>query len=147
MAVMAHDGAITQACSQGHLELNPFLPLVADALLDSLDLLGRACGILRKHCVEGLAADEERCRRQVANATASLTALVERLGYRAASEAAAVARAEGRGIREVVVGRKLLTAEEYDRLTAPENVMRLGHAQKGRAAHGEDDGPRREEGR
>jgi aspartate ammonia-lyase len=130
MAVIAHDAAITQACAAGHMELNPFLPLIADALLDSLDLLRNACHILRKHCVEGLAADEERCRRHVANATAGLTALIEKLGYKAATELAAAARAEGRGIREVAVERKLLTAGEYDHLTAPESVMRLGHATK-----------------
>ena len=50
------------ACASGSLELNPFLPLVAACLLESLDLLARADDILRRHCVEGLEADEARCR-------------------------------------------------------------------------------------
>ena len=132
MAVIAHDAAVTQACAAGHMELNAFMPLIADALLDSLDLLRNACHILRKHCVEGITADEARCRRHVANATASLTALIEMVGYKAATELAAAARTEARTIREVALERKLLTPEEYDRLTAPESVMRLGHAARRR---------------
>ena len=53
------------ACGLGSLELNPFLPLVADCLLESLDLLARACEILRRYCVEGIEADEARCAAHV----------------------------------------------------------------------------------
>ena len=62
MRVIGHDATITMACAAGSLELNPFLPLVADCLLESLDLLARADDILRRHCIEGLEADEARCR-------------------------------------------------------------------------------------
>ena len=53
MAVMANDQAIAQACSLGSLELNPFLPLVADALLGGLDLLRNSCSIFRRLCSPG----------------------------------------------------------------------------------------------
>ena len=126
MMVMAHDQAITQACALGNLELNPFLPLVADALLNSLDLLANACSILYRFCVVGLEADEERCRRQVDGATASVTALVERIGYQAAQEVAAAAAAAGQSVREVVLERGLLREGEFETLVSPENVTRLG---------------------
>jgi len=126
MAVMANDQAITMACSLGNLELNPFLPLVADALLGSLDLLERACTIFRKHCVEGLRANEARCRAGVESATAGLTALVEKIGYEAASTVAAEARATGRSPREVAVARGLVTEAEYAALVSAEAVTRLG---------------------
>jgi len=126
MVVMANDQAIAQAVSMGSLELNPFLPLVADALLSSLDLLTGACSILARFCVEGLQADEERCRRNVLNATASVTSLVGEIGYKAAEEIAEAARREQRSVREVVIETGILTAEQFDRLISPENVMRLG---------------------
>jgi aspartate ammonia-lyase len=130
MVVCANDQAITQACSLGNLELNAFLPLVADALLGSLDLLTRACSILRRHCVAGLEANDERCRRTVQDAQAALTALVEPLGYHAASEVARAAHAEGRSIREIVLARGLMTAEAFDQWVSPERVMRLGFPPK-----------------
>ena len=71
MLVMANDQAIAQACAMGNLELNAFLPLIADALLGSLDLLRNACRIFREHCVAGIEADEARCRSHVEGATAT----------------------------------------------------------------------------
>ncbi len=124
--VMANDQAITTACASGNLELNPFLPLVADALLESLDLLERGCTLLRTGCVEGLEADRARCRRHVESATATVTALLPAIGYTAATEVARQARAEGRTVREVALERGLLRAEAFDALVAPEAVTRLG---------------------
>lgn len=59
--VAAHDMEITMAGSIGNLELNAFLPLIMDALLDSLDLLTESVVRLKESCVEGIEACEERC--------------------------------------------------------------------------------------
>jgi aspartate ammonia-lyase len=126
LQVMANDQALTMACSLGNLELNAFLPLVADTLLGSLDLLTRACAIFYRFCVVGLEPDEARCREHVEGATATVTALVERLGYTRAAEVAETARAERKTIRQVVVEQGLLTAAEFDELVSPESVTRLG---------------------
>ena len=126
MAVMANDQAIFMACSMGNLELNPFLPIIADSLLGSLDLLARACMIFRKFCVEGIEANEARCHEHVSGATAALTALVEKIGYEAASRVAAEARASGKNVCEVAAARGLITADECRTLTSPESVTRLG---------------------
>lgn len=126
MAVMANDQAITMASSLGNLELNAFLPLIADSLLGSLDLLANACSIFRRLCVAGLEADEERCRRHVDGATATLTALVDRIGYSAAQEVAVEAAATGAGVRRVVIERGSLTAEDFDEMVSAESVTKLG---------------------
>ena len=115
------------ACASGCLELNPFLPLVALCLLDSLDLLANACGILRSHCVEGIAADEDRCRERVDGSTAVATALVPLIGYERACAVAREARETGRAIVEVVVSSGLLTAAELEKAIEPEAVCRLGN--------------------
>lgn len=126
MAVMSNDQSITLAASLGNLELNAFLPLIADSLLGSLDLLANACSILRRLCVAGLDADEEKCRSHVEGATATLTALVDRVGYQSAQEVAAEARESGRSIRQVAVERGLVTAEEFEEIVSAESVTRLG---------------------
>ena len=131
MLVMANDNAIAQACAAGSLELNPFLPLVAHCLLDSLDLLARAAGILCRHCVQGMTADEERCRAQVNASTAVVTALVERVGYQAASAIAHKASERRCSIREVVLADGILPEHELDELTTPESVCRLGSPERG----------------
>ncbi|MBK9795941.1 MAG: aspartate ammonia-lyase [Holophagaceae bacterium] len=121
---IAHDHALTFAASLGSLELNPFLPLVAHSLLESLDLLARACSILRSHCVEGLEADEERCRRHVENGTAAATALLPVLGYEATC--ALVARSQGRSLKEQGIQEGLFTEAQFRELTSPEAVNQLG---------------------
>ena len=126
LAVMAHDQAIFVACSLGSLELNAFLPLIADALLTSIDLLANGCAILRRHCVEGIEADRERCARHVETATATATALVEAVGYEMAQALAAAAQSDGRTLREHALERGLLDGAAFDRLIAPEAVTRLG---------------------
>jgi len=130
IAVMAHDHALTLACSLGNLELNAFLPLVADCLLSSIELLTNACDVFRRLCVEGIEADEKHCRSRVNNATASVTALVSLIGYAKAEEIALQAATEGKSIRDVVVARGVLSGAEFDQLLTPEAVMRLGSPTK-----------------
>ena len=81
LAITAHDQALTSACAMGNLELNPFLPLVADSLLSSLDLARNACRIFAQQCVDDLQANAARCAQHVDTATATVTALVDLLGY------------------------------------------------------------------
>jgi aspartate ammonia-lyase len=126
MLVMGNDQVIAQACAMGNFELNAFMPLIADALLSSLDLLRNACRIFRMHCVAGIEADEARCRAHVEGATALLTSLVEVMGYEKAEEIGRRAKAEGKRIRDVAVEQEFLSAEEFERLISPESVSRLG---------------------
>ncbi|MBN1867070.1 aspartate ammonia-lyase [Candidatus Sumerlaeota bacterium] len=132
MVAMANDQAIAQAAAMGNLELNAFLPLIADKLLESIDLLARGCDTLRRHCVAGLEADEARCRRHVEGATATATALIETIGYEKAQAIVERSRKKGRTIREVAIESGALTQQEFDRLVSPENVTRLGSKREGR---------------
>ena len=103
MMVMGYDATIAQAAAAGSLELNPFLPLVAACLLESLLLLQRACLMLRRSCVEGIEADEAACRRHVEASTAAATALVPVLGYDAACEVVKAATESGATVRTAAV--------------------------------------------
>jgi aspartate ammonia-lyase len=126
MLVIGHDASLSLACASGSLELNPFLPLVAMCLLESIELLARADDILARHCVAGLEADEQRCRQHVEGSTAMVTALVPALGYEQASAVAVESRRRGCTIRQVVREMNLLSDAEIDALVAPEAVCRLG---------------------
>lgn len=126
MMTIGYDATLTMACAAGCLELNPFLPLVAACLLESLRLLTNADDILCRHCVAGIEADEARCRAHVEGSTATLTALLPAIGYERAAQIAERARATGKLIREVVVGDGILTAAQFDELISPEAVCRLG---------------------
>ena len=129
LLVAGYDATIATACGLGSLELNAFFPLIADCLLQSLSLLAHSCEILRRYCVEGIEADEERCAAHVRASSAAATALVPEIGYEAASEVAREAEARSRTIRDVALERGLVTAEQYDELLSAEAVCRLGTPQ------------------
>ncbi len=132
MLVMGFDQTIAQACSRGDLELNAFLPLTADCLLQGIDLLTRACAILRERCVSGLEANAVQCGKHVDGATAAATALVAELGYEQAGAIARNAGARGVSIREQVIQEGVLSPEAFDALVTPEAVCRLGMPEKHR---------------
>jgi aspartate ammonia-lyase len=126
--VMAEDHALTQAAQQGQLELNAFAPLMAQALLESIELLINAGKMFRARCVEGIEADAARCAAHVDASWCAVTALVPAVGYEAATAIAARVRAEGIGLRKAATESGLLSLEELDRLLSPEAMTALGHA-------------------
>jgi aspartate ammonia-lyase len=126
MTVMGYDLMITQAVGAGNLELSQFLPLVADALLSSLDLLTSTCDIFARLCVSSIEANLENCQRHVRNATATITALVDHIGHHEADLLAAASRCEGKSIRQLVIERGLMTEAEFDQLVSAERAMQLG---------------------
>jgi aspartate ammonia-lyase len=126
MRFWGQDAAITAACSQGQLELNPFLPLVADALLDGVEVLARADRLLATLCVAGLEPDRERCRAHLRGAAATATALLPRLGHARVEELAERSRRTGRPVEELAAEAGWLTPEELEQWLSPEAVCRLG---------------------
>ena len=86
MRVIADDSAITLAASHGELELNAFLPLIADSLLEELSLLKNAVRLFRERCVELLEPDADRCRELLDASAARATAYTPVLGYDAVAE-------------------------------------------------------------
>jgi len=126
IVVMAHDQTIAFAAASGSLELNPFLPLIAECLLESCSLLSRSCEILRRNCVVGIEADEARCRAHVEGSTATATALLPKLSYETVCRLLEVAAKTGRSIRQTAIAEGFLTAAEFDELVSPEAVCRLG---------------------
>ena len=131
--VIGHDTAVTFATSQGNLELNPFLPLIADCLLNDFDLLGNACMMMSKYCIQGIEADTDKCRQGVASSTALITAMVARIGYDRACQIGIDAVNEGKPIKQKLLELNLLTEEECEALTSASAVR---STMADRARHG-----------
>jgi fumarate hydratase class II len=85
----------------GFLELNVSMPLLGACLLESTLLLANAAGVLRRKCVEGIGANEERCRELIELSLSMVTALAPRIGYEAAAAIAKESVASGRSVREL----------------------------------------------
>ena len=125
--VMGNDQVIAHACSAGNLELNQFTPLIADAFLENLTLLINASVFFREHCVAGIIANEEVCKKNVENSTATITALIPKIGYEKASEIVKIAKNEFLSIKEAAIKSKYILEEDFNELITPESVCKLGN--------------------
>ncbi len=125
--IIGNDQVITHACSSGNLELNQYLPLIANNILHSLSILSNATKLFHEKCVAGITANEEVCKKSVENSTATVTALIPLIGYNKACEIVKIAREKNLTIRESAVELDCISMEEFDNLISPEAVCRLGN--------------------
>ncbi|MCC3380974.1 aspartate ammonia-lyase [Paenibacillus sp. UY79] len=126
MRVIAEDAAITLAAASGQLELNAFLPLIAESLLESLHILSNAVRLFEERCVRGLAIDEARCTANLSNSAVMASALVAELGYDEAASIASAAIAQGCTPQDIAEARGLLTRSRIDQLCHPYTVTKPG---------------------
>jgi fumarate hydratase class II len=117
--VVGNDAAITVGGLSGNFELNVMKPVIAYNLLQQLTLLANAARMLADTCVAGLLADAARCRELVDKSFALVTALNTRIGYDLAAEIAKESVATGRSVGEIARERRVLPADELDRLLDP----------------------------
>jgi fumarate hydratase, class II len=113
--VMGNDAAIAFGGSQGNFELNVYMPLIADRLLESIRLLSHVSTLFSERCVRGIEADEERCRTYAESSPAIVTALNPIIGYERASKVVKESLRSGRTLREVLIEDEGLTPEALDR--------------------------------
>jgi len=103
--VIGNDACVAFAGSQGNLELNVMMPVMARNLLESARLLAAAARLLADKVVEGAEADVARCREYAESSPAIVTPLNRYLGYEEAASIAKQALLERRTIRDVVLER------------------------------------------
>jgi aspartate ammonia-lyase len=124
--VIGCDATVAAAAEAGQLELNVMMPVIAWNALHASTILSASLEVLRTRCVEGLEADEVRCRELLDRSTAAATALSPFIGYAATADLAKTAVATGRSLRELVLERGLLSPEELDRVLSVESMTRPG---------------------
>lgn len=122
--VVGNDLTVTMAVEAGQLELNVMEPVIALSLFESIDMLRNGMKTFTYRCINGITANEERCRAYVQNSIGLVTALNPVLGYEACTQLAKEALETNRGVYELVVEKKLLSPEDLNRLLDPRNMIR-----------------------
>jgi len=122
--VIGNDLTVTLAAEAGQLELNVMEPIIAQSIFESIEMLKNGMVTLRHRCVEGITANEERCRTMVERSIGLVTALVPKLGYEICSELAKEALESNRGVYELVLEKNLLSKKQLDQLLAPEKMIK-----------------------
>ncbi len=124
--VLGNDVAIGIAGSQGHLELNVYKPVIANAFLQSCRLIGDAAGSFEAHCARGIEADGKRIAALVESSLMLVTALAPHIGYDRAAEIAKKAHHEGSTLREAALALGYVTSPQFDEWVRPDAMTRPG---------------------
>lgn len=114
--VIGNDTAVMMAGGAGQLELNVMMPIIAHNLFESMQVLIGAVRAFTDRCVVGIEANREKAEGWLARNAILVTALNPVIGYLKGAEVAKEAMATNRTIKEVVVEKGYLSAEEADRL-------------------------------
>ena len=134
--VLGNDQTIALATQAGQLELNVMMPIIAYNLLQSLQVMTNGIRAFSTWCVEGIEANEARCRRLAESSIGLATALNPYIGYAAAAKVAQEALARGVSLRQVVLEHGYLTAEQLDAVLDPFTMTEPGIPGKERGADG-----------
>jgi fumarate hydratase class II len=121
--VFGNHATIAFAGASGQLELNVYKPVIIYALLQSIDLLAGAMASLDERCVRGIAVNEKRIREDLGRSLMTVTALNPRIGYDAAARIAKLAHEKDLSLRQAAVELAILSAEEFDELVKPEEMV------------------------
>ena len=126
--VIGCDTTICTAAEAGQLELNVMMPVIAWNAIHAATILRTSMDALRARCVDGIEADEQRCRELMERSTAVATALSPYIGYAKTAQIAKESVKSGRPIRELVLEQGLMEASQLDRVLSAEVMTRPGIA-------------------
>lgn len=121
--VIGNDTTVTMGSEAGQMQLNVMEPIIAYAVMESVQFLKQGVDVLRIKCVSGITANRERCAEMVKNSIGIVTALNPFIGYNNSSRIAKMAQESGRGVYELVLEEKLLSKDKLDDILSPENMI------------------------
>ncbi|MEN6373642.1 MAG: aspartate ammonia-lyase [Smithella sp.] len=128
--VIANDGIINDTAARGTFQINEFLPLLAHALLESLDLLININKIIAAH-VRGITADSDNCRVYFEHSPMIITALLPVTGYERATKLIAEFNQTGiknmRNFLEEKLGKSVV-----EKIFSSASLTALGHREYGK---------------
>ena len=121
--VMGNDVAVSMAASQGNFELNVFMPVCIYNFLQSARLLDESIVSFNDRCACGIRANREKMEHNLHNSLMLVTALNPYIGYENAAKTAKKAYKENISLKEACVSLGFLTAERFDEVFHPENMI------------------------
>ncbi len=124
--VIGNDAAITIGGQSGNFQLNVMLPLIADSLLQNIELLSNAARLLADRAIDGFTVNRDNIEAALSRNPILVTALNRVIGYEKGAAIAKQAYAENRPVMEVALEMTDLDAAELERLLDPARLTRGG---------------------
>lgn len=114
--VMANDQAISMCAASGNFELNAFMPLIADCLLESLNILKESIKIFRTKCIELIMPVEENCKKHLDSSLVLITSLTPYIGYDMATKIINESENNPEKIKSLIIEKSLIPNDKIDEI-------------------------------
>ena len=121
--VIGNDTTISFASSQGHYQLNVFMPVIINNYLESVNLLSDAIISFSENCVQGIKPNEKQIQNNLEKSLMLVTALNPHIGYENAAKIAKEAYNSGKTLKETAVSLGLVSPEDFDVWVKPEKMI------------------------
>ena len=121
--IFGNNAALTFAGSQGHFELNVYNPVMAYNFLQSVRLMADAAVSFTDNCVAGIQPRLDNIKAGLERSLMLVTALAPKIGYDNAAKIAKTAHKNGTTLKEEAVKGGYVTAEEFDAVVRPEDMI------------------------
>lgn len=124
--VIGNDSVITVAGQSGNFELNVMLPVIAQNLLSSIELLANVSRLLADKAIATFKVNEAKLKEALSRNPILVTALNPIIGYQQAAEIAKTAYKQGRPVIDVALEFTDLPRSQLEVLLDPEKLTAGG---------------------
>jgi len=122
VTVIGNDVAIAVANTHSNLDLCTMMPVMSQRLSQNIELLANVARVFAHKCIDGITANIDVLQTYAESSPAIATKLNPILGYEKAAEIAKEAGQTGRTVKQLVVEKGLLSAEEAEKILDPKHL-------------------------
>ncbi len=115
--VVGNDMSITMACADGEFELNAMMPLVADLIIENIEILRDSVKIFSEKVIKGIKVNREVCLKYLKESSQTITLLIDELGYEKLTEILKESMRTGKNYKEIIIEKELMSKEKISSFT------------------------------
>ena len=124
--IYSNDQLISGLAAQGTLDLNAYLPVIGNALIESINLLIAANKTLSENLFEELIINKETASKKLFHSAVITTALIPYIGYNKAGQLASEMRKNNIDVFQSNNKLKLISEEKLKRILNADNILKTG---------------------
>ncbi|OON93941.1 MAG: fumarate hydratase, class II [Candidatus Epulonipiscioides saccharophilum] len=121
--VFGNDVTIGLAGASGNFQLNVFMPILIDSLLESINLLSDSICSFNDNCAVGILPNHDQMEKNLTNSLMLVTALNPYIGYDKAAEVAKFAFEKGINLQEAAIQLNIVTQEAFQLYVNPKKMI------------------------
>lgn len=121
--VMGNDVSVGIGGASGYLEMNVYKPLMINAILQSVRIMGDGSTNFAKYLVNGMEPNEKRIKEYVEQSLMLVTALSPVIGYDKASHAAHYAFEHDLSLKQACLNLGYIDEADFDRIVDPAKML------------------------